>query len=535
MGVIACLFPWALFNDTSQKIISYAKSCLLFTSSKIYKALGIRPTSRESSVDYSADMDPLIARAFHNQTQSAVCQLPEELLLDIMKLLELEDPASNQCLRRTCRLFLRLYSSMEFSEGHAIGSTETIFSKPWSETNSQRCSLSQWASLRDQDVDGYCKDCQRGRQIGTWSNKLAWLLSGNPDFTRLRLNLKTEYYHCSRCHIMHPKCLFSHDQRLFSINHGAKFKPNKRRICIGHQGYIRLCQHVSIQWKDIAEMVSILAVLDTGDNVSKIELRVCSSLDHAPRNHNPNSSHMHTSYMQPTIVIEGNNKRDIVVKLLWTGHLPLPKINNRQATPDFVSQHFTKFRQGAAECIAPEISPGRLMEMVCFDINKCNCLHYAGLEMLSSQWKLAPLERFKQSTCREHQDGRLAALWPEGNTAEEINESEGRAGCHYAHIQATGMSKHGLDGVTINVDPCPTGGSCLMVRYCRTITALPYGQHPGRVTTAWCQALDPDSYNLTDDHISVNTLWCWRKECRNYFRYWKPAFVPSHAAHRKYR
>ncbi|KAI0134032.1 hypothetical protein BJ170DRAFT_716358 [Xylariales sp. AK1849] len=266
--------------------------------------------------------------------------------------------------------------------------------------------------------------------------------------------------------------------------------------------------------------------MDTGDEVSKIEIRVCSSLDHASKNHSIHSSHMHTSYMQPTIIIEGNKKRDVVVKLLWTGHLPIPKAQNYQATPGFVHEQFLQFRQGVAEYIAPELSPGRLMEMVCFDLNKCNCLHYAGLEKLSSQWQLAPPEDSELPTCRKHQDGRLAALFPEETTTERTKGLEERAGCHFAYIQATGMSKHGLDGVAVNVDPCP-GGSCLMVRYCRTITVLPHGQYPGRPTRAWFQGLDPDSYGLTHNYTSLNAFWCLQRECRNYFRYWKPAFGPS--------
>jgi len=39
----------------------------------------------------------------------------------------------------------------------------------------------------------------------------------------------------------------------------------------------------------------------------------------------------------------------------------------------------------------------------------------------------------------------------------------------------------------------------------------------GQETWAWCQALDPDSYGLTDDMDSFGILWCRQEGCQNYY------------------
>lgn len=62
-------------------------------------------------------MDALIAAGFHNQTCSPLHQLPMELLLAIMELL---DPTGIMCLRRISRILLRICSS-SFKRYHDTG------------------------------------------------------------------------------------------------------------------------------------------------------------------------------------------------------------------------------------------------------------------------------------------------------------------------------------------------------------------------------------------------------------------------------
>lgn len=68
-------------------------------------------------------MDPLVADTLYNTLYSSLCGLPEELLLQIMHQL---DPIGLQCLRRTSRLFLRLFSDGQFDRYHGLSSPATI-------------------------------------------------------------------------------------------------------------------------------------------------------------------------------------------------------------------------------------------------------------------------------------------------------------------------------------------------------------------------------------------------------------------------
>ena len=75
------------------------------------------------------------------------------------------------------------------------------------------------------------------------------------------------------------------------------------------------------------------------------------------------------------------------------------------------------------------------------------------------------------------------------------------------------------------------------MHYARSIGIRPesYGRRKGkiRVTWAWCQALDPDSYGLTDDMDSFGILWCRQEGCQNYYRYLRPAFFPVSQTHQE--
>jgi len=76
----------------------------------------LRPPGQDTKYERKdADMDPLVTAAQYNIRRSALYQLPEELLLNIMSHL---DPIGIFCLRRTGRLFLRLFSSYNFDYLH---------------------------------------------------------------------------------------------------------------------------------------------------------------------------------------------------------------------------------------------------------------------------------------------------------------------------------------------------------------------------------------------------------------------------------
>lgn len=262
------------------------------------------------------DMDPLIADGYHNLTCSPLCRLPEELLLDIMKRLDI---VSIQCLRRISRLFLRLYCSPHFRRSHR--DSTRILSTPnydhWYEPKGElRDSWSPLLQLLDEDISDYCEDCQKRRTDQSWTTKST--------------SLTMDYLHCSGCHFDHPTYLFSRNQRS---------KSPKVRICIGREGFVRVCEHQTVTW-DVIVPGRRLATLDT--NQALIFLSQCQHESHFPKHDQNDTSLTGNQRIYPVVHLLGSRNKQIMVELVWCGHLYLPDTGfneegyNELATPTLI-------------------------------------------------------------------------------------------------------------------------------------------------------------------------------------------------------
>jgi hypothetical protein len=142
-----------------------------------------------------------------------------------------------------------------------------------------------------------------------------------------------------------------------------------------------------------------------------------------------------------------------------------------------------------------------------------------GMEKLPRGWRLTPTQEItKFPTCRVHYERRLKPLRPlKSNGPGSAQEDEERTGSHYIRDATTGSTGPGSSRLTVNIESCPGGCQCLYVHYRRLITVVRQGYHPGPVTMGWCQALDPDSYNLMDDNESFGVFWCRQRGCKNYY------------------
>lgn len=400
-----------------------------------------------------AEMDPLIADGYHNLICSPLCRLPEELLLDIMKRLDL---VSIQCLRRVSRLFLRLYCSPPFRGCHCdsslLGSTYDHWCQPKDElrvTWSRRLQV-----LLDEDISNYCEDCRRRRTDESWTTKST--------------SLTMDYLHCSGCSNDHPTCLFSKTQRL---------KSPKTRICIGREGFVRVCEHRVVTWKEVIRTGRQLARLDT--KLAKVFLDKCQHESHSPNHHRKDTSQTNYQMTYPVIQICGSVDNPIWVELVWHGHLYLPNTGfdeegyNEIATPTLIRQQLEQFRQGVAKYIAPEISPGRLIEMSCFDPNRCSCLRYAGLEQLPDGWQLTPRQDPVLLACRMYPRNRLRPLRSSQMTEQgglHLQSEQNYVEYHRSGVLATGAPLLGSSRIVVRIESCPSKKRCLQIQYTRLIT-----------------------------------------------------------------
>ncbi|KAI1867256.1 uncharacterized protein JN550_006987 [Neoarthrinium moseri] len=447
-------------------------------------------------------MDPLVAAAFHNQNCSTLCRLPEELLIKVMAYI---DGLGVQCLRRTCRVFLRLYSSPRYIATHDLNAKHTSDFLPWSQPVTGFSAEDKLSYLLINGEEGYCAGCQDVR--------------GKQSFDKKMQRITSTYMHCSGCRVDHPVGLFSASQRK---------APNKTRICIGREGLVRLCDHRTMSWTEISSIVSRLRRFESGSNGRTIYIS-CKDESHVPAHHRAGFSKAEYQ-IYPTFIVAEYSNGGIYLELDWTGHLPISSTGRgERTTPSFMRSQLENLRAGAAEFIAPESPLGQLPEMSCFDPNRCNCLDYSGVEHLSHSWQLTPPEEIDFLTCRSRRNFKLVALGPSKNTAC-VTALEKQPGGHCTLRNTTRLT-NGEGQVRIIIDSCAKGSPCLQVEYWRRIEVA-NGLNPNDLVMTWYQALDPDSYNLTEDEEFHGVLWCRQRGCRNYYRYMKKVLVPHRALHR---
>lgn len=126
-----------------------------------------------------------------------------------------------------------------------------------------------------------------------------------PDWPK-RLRQATRYLHCSRCNAHHPACLFSRIQRQV---------PKSVRYCIGHEGYLRICEHRTVSWLQIINKSQSIMRHKFGYRYRTITCKDSS--------HTTDSKHHHSRKYYPTLTIGYKDTKDFYITLSWGPHLPL--------------------------------------------------------------------------------------------------------------------------------------------------------------------------------------------------------------------
>lgn len=464
-----------------------------------------------------------------------------------MSIMMLLDPLSIQCLRRTSRLFLRLFSSPEFRFAHATKRERWRF-HPWQFHPWQVPKREYWRPsgrlrpLLDRDNQHECSGCQKGRSEPTGAGNYRYL--------------NTEYLHCDGCWVDHPAALFSPTQR------GLGPMP---RVCRGHEGVLRICKHRTVSWAEVSSIARGLWGLEMGRGITRVSVPVvrCEDPDHIVKNHGSNAPQIFHRDEFPEVSVEKKFGGGISVYMRWTGHLRLPESDDTTSkqlsariAADTMRQRLEQFRRGSpAGFIAPQLRPGRLMEMQCFDPNRCSCLQYSGSDLLPGhKWQMSPHGQSQQAICRTDPSNQQSCLHPQ--TAEG-GGSQGKSRGQLPLGPSTKVSMCGRSGtpdasvVRIWMDCCPgdvdNSSRCLRIKYERVIKIVPTyvtkehtpdlimpapisAGRPLPMAAAWCQALDPDSYESSNHE---NILWCRHQGCSNYYRNARHLFVPFEKVNRE--
>lgn len=154
--------------------------------------------------------------------RSRLCALPDEVVLQIMQYL---DGTSLLCLRRTCRLHMRLFGDKSFTAWHGLPEK----TGPWQSENSRAlinvADHKRFLALINRDR--FCSECAKNLAGPKREAYNSWAY---------------EFLHCRGCLADHRAYAFSPEQRRLPPHH---------RICMAREGYGRTCPHQRFKWERI--------------------------------------------------------------------------------------------------------------------------------------------------------------------------------------------------------------------------------------------------------------------------------------------
>lgn len=463
-------------------------------------------------------MDPLIKAMWHNQTVSRLPRLPDNVLRAVIENL---DRCGVECLRRVSRRFTplcdeeilarprtfqpRCRSRKKDHGGPFAWPRFKFFSGPWSSSAAdERKQLLQLLAR-----DWYCEGCRAARAAPEWERRVKRL---------------TRYLYCYLCDAELPAYLFSTQQR---------HSRTRRRQCIAQEGYIRLCQHDEgiVRWSEISR---IRQRLDEGvEDEADYEIR-CDHISHvAPCAHTGTQRSGQTVFdpgcddeacierPSPTLRVAGSR-----IWLYWTAHLPVESIYEPLTAVD-LRPRIAEIRERCGRFLYPAVAYTEdLPEMRCFDPNDCDCVSHEGQENVKM---LFGSSLHSKRVCRLNPSRRLYPLRRSSSLGLAPSLVDGiqrllfmhkwgfRRKCepsrkrHRARLDFNPSTGPGKSDV--QCWPCHAGDSCLVLDYTRLLII----GCDGAIGPQWYQALEPESYNLTEDEEGFGIYWCRQKECRNYY------------------
>ncbi|KAK3364885.1 hypothetical protein B0T24DRAFT_638684 [Lasiosphaeria ovina] len=324
-----------------------------------------------------------------------------------------------QCLRRSSRVFMRLFGAHEFRSQRIEPLPPTLRDVPWPTPianfiNDPEAELSSLL-LRDR----YCSQCRHVRQLGLKHEKYRALMA--------------EQVYCAGCKQNHPRALFSASQRLG---------------CAGElASYIRVCRHVVIRWSNIRSWADQYDFMDKGryKTVVSPPIPICS----AHHQSFPCKLQRHTLY-EVGLSITKMPKNLLHLYLSWGAHLPARPIRSGAYTANDLRRDLQETYQDAGQFLVSDLKAGRSAITGYVDPNYCSCIRYVGSDKLD--WQLSPI-RQGEETCRSD----VSLSW--GRAGHSFVESHGMIGpCYFGFDVAnpnrpTADCYEALDPESYNLGP----------------------------------------------------------------------------------
>lgn len=460
-----------------------------------------------------SEFHPLMAAAHHNKTKSPLCRLPDAVLIRIMRLC---DGVSVECLRRSSRTFLRVFPSACRSAADYDMTRLRFFPWPISTVPLRWPLAEQAAFLKLIERDGLCQACLAAKAARDWQSRIAALVD--------------TYLHCSGCIADHAACLFSARER---------HKPQSERVCIGHEGYMRLCRHVTMPWSTLVAETDKRWRLQSYDYPGRANLAWCEECDHVqdydgprkfmgmfPRRPQRQELLHHLVKNTPSYPwlyfcftesddCGPSNKFLIQVCRGMSSHISLPVGDDGRFKAEDFTQAVEARYQREGRFICPQTRPGPTLGQQLCDPGRCNCLAYSGKTAASLGWERPPESwAVARATCRSLPSESLLRKRAPGTRCDiPWNRRFTDTCCKH---RVTDRKPQRYESWT-GVERCENGENCLVLSHFSAVTfELDKHQRLRSMQASWYSALDPESYNVCEDSDGFGVYWCNSAGCSNH-------------------
>lgn len=504
--------------------------------------------------EFTDSVHPLLAACAHNKEFGRLLKLPDEILLTILSFL-LPDLRDIYSIRRVCRRLRSVtddYSlAFQLFNGHNIdkGSHMLYHDRFISRENSRapfRIVLPLQSEPEFQLTimkDTLCKPCQAAHGGRMPPKGCVFIESSEKNI------------HCGGCHSHHNTNSFSHAQRQ---------REARDRVCIGREGRLRLCEHVSIGWADIEDhLVASSRKADFFEAVSDFHIAcehpshnfACKSTSRpAPSETSCNDHTRPCARLQIDRNSPDSSWAPISLVLCWkpySSFMTLAAPENGQIEATKLRELFGVYGKDAARFIVPGPNQNTTPEMLCFDPDQCGHILYRNgerpqvtiYERLSTPHPSSEPEDPPEEATQEITEIPLDADHKDASRFKGLGQAD-----HYVEFNEA----RGQSGIYVYECPEDHDGQdpsrCLMTSYRRAIHLGHLDRRrPGELNPShqWFHAVDQDSYASIGAEVPSwaepvalflnpkSRPRCRDAACRNYFQ--SPGPWHEHDMHRPCR
>ncbi|KAK1991850.1 hypothetical protein LX36DRAFT_325677 [Colletotrichum falcatum] len=304
-----------------------------------------------------------------NRRQSRILGLPDELLLQIMKLVETSDL---YMLRQVSFTFWRIYQGKDFSNFHRTD----IFCRPYYYCSGGNGFENNETTVLRAKQHAFCAPCLQKMQ--------------SPDYKSSKASFSESMY-CSQCKTNHKRIHFSAQQR---------YLPEDVRQCLGSYGFFRLCSHLVVSVRSIAKKAE--EAYANNHSHEEIQLGSCSQCEHLAQLEE-NSGYKEWHVLPPKISLsespEDENQVRFCIFFDWT--LPFCKVGEGDSfTAGFLREKLEEFRNRYGDVFCPHFGLGQRQVLEAFGSESCHCL--GAVRTDSRTGSLVHLRGPHHKTCDHH-------------------------------------------------------------------------------------------------------------------------------------